>query len=97
MTGAYRAPEQLAAHHDVSAFACRSSEQTGWARHCSRTVFARLLAISDDIGCRGLLVHAESVEARDFYLHLVSELEPIRADDLHLVVLMKGVRRTLGR
>jgi len=39
-------------------------------------VFARLLELSHDIGCRGLLVHAESAEARDFYRHLVPELEP---------------------
>jgi GNAT superfamily N-acetyltransferase len=33
-------------------------------------VFARLPELSSDIGCRGLLVHAESTQARDFYLHL---------------------------
>ena len=172
MTGAYRAPEQLAAHHDVSGFTCRSIEQTDWLRRRARQsaatgttrvfvvtetdssvvvayygwcmsqlvtataparllkgagrypqpvallarlgvdaahegrglgaallqdVFARLVALSDDIGCRGLLVHAESVEAREFYLHLVPELEPSPTDDLHLVILMKDVRRTLGR
>lgn len=58
-------------------------------------VFARLLALSDDIGCRGLLVHSESDEARDFYVHLVPEFEPSPTDDLHLVLLMKDIRRTL--
>jgi GNAT superfamily N-acetyltransferase len=58
-------------------------------------VFARLLELSDDIGCRGLLVHAESDEARDFYLHLVPEFEPSPTDALHLVLLMKDIRRTL--
>lgn len=53
-------------------------------------VFARLLELSDDIGCRGLLVHAESAEARGFYLHLVPEFERSRSDDLHLMLLMKG-------
>jgi hypothetical protein len=43
-----------------------------------------------------LLVHAESQQARDFYLHLVPELEPSPTDDLHLVRLIKDVRRTLG-
>ena len=60
-------------------------------------VLARLLELSDDIGCRGLLVHAESDEARDFFLHLVPEFEPSPTDDLHLVLLMKDVRKTLGR
>ena len=48
-------------------------------------VFARLIELSDDIGCRGLLVHAESAEARDFYIHLVPEFEPSPTDPLHLV------------
>ncbi len=58
-------------------------------------VFTRLVALSDDIGCRGLLVHCESAEARDFYLHLVPEFEPSPTDDLHLVLLMKDIRKTL--
>jgi hypothetical protein len=33
--------------------------------------------------------------ARDFYLHLLPELEPSPTDDLHLVLLMKDIRRTL--
>jgi len=44
-----------------------------------------------------LLVHAESAEAREFSLHLVPGLEPSPTDDLHLVVLMQDVRRTLAR
>lgn len=58
-------------------------------------VFARVVELSDDIGCRGLLVHAESAEARSFYLHLVPEFETSPTDDLHLVLLMKDIRRTL--
>ncbi len=58
-------------------------------------VFARLVWLADDIGCRGLLVHAESQQARDFYLHLVPELELSPTDDLHLVLVMKDARRTL--
>src|SRR5665213_2768585 len=55
----------------------------------------RLLSLSSDIGCRGLLIHAESDEARDFYLHLVPELASSPTDQLHLVLLMKDARRTL--
>ncbi len=58
-------------------------------------VFARLAELSSDIGCRGLLVHAESAEAKKFYLHLVPEFEPSPTDDLHLVLLMKDIYRTL--
>jgi len=42
-----------------------------------------------------LVVHAESSEARNFYLHLVPEFEASTTDDLHLVLLMKDICRTL--
>ncbi|MBI4728640.1 MAG: N-acetyltransferase [Acidobacteria bacterium] len=60
-------------------------------------VFVRLLALSTDIGCRGLLVHAESAQARNFYVHLVPEFESSPTDDLHLVLLMKDIRKTFRR
>ena len=59
-------------------------------------VILRIASISDGIGCRGLLVHAESESARDFYLHLISEFEPSPTDELHLVLLLKDIKRTLS-
>ena len=38
-------------------------------------VIARVACLSDAIGCRGLLVHAESAPARSFYEHLIPEFE----------------------
>jgi hypothetical protein len=70
-------------------------EGAGLGAGMLQDVFARLVELSDDIGCRGLLVHAESAEARDFYVHLVPECEPSPTDQLHLVLLMKDIRRTL--
>jgi len=58
-------------------------------------VITRTLALGTEIGCRGLLIHAETVEARDFYLHLVPELDASPTDELHLYLLMKDIRRTL--
>jgi hypothetical protein len=55
----------------------------------------RLLSISEGIGRRGLLIHAETAQARDFYLHLIPELESSPTDELHLVLLMKDARKTL--
>jgi hypothetical protein len=55
----------------------------------------RLLGISENIGCRGLLIHAGSEEARDFYRRLIPELTSSPTDGLHLVLLMKNARRTL--
>jgi hypothetical protein len=58
-------------------------------------VVSRLLTISDDIVCRGLLIHAESSVARAFYLHLTPELQQSPTDELHLVLLLKVARRSL--
>jgi GNAT superfamily N-acetyltransferase len=59
-------------------------------------VIARVAGLSAEIGCRGLLVHAESQTARDFYVHLVPEFEQSPTDALHLVLMIKDIRRSLG-
>ncbi len=91
--GRYPQPVALLARLGVDT----AHEGRGLGAALLQDVFARLLELSDDIGCRGLLVHAESDAARAFYLHLVPELEPSPTDDLHLVVLMKDIRKTLLR
>lgn len=91
--GRYPQPVALLARLGVDT----SHEGRGLGAALVQDVFARLLELSGDIGCRGLLVHAESDQARDFYVHLVPEFEPSPTDDLHLVLLMKDIRRTLRR
>jgi len=59
-------------------------------------VISRVASLSDAIGCRGLLVHAESEQARSFYEHLIPEFERSPTDPLHLLLLLKDIRRTLG-
>lgn len=59
-------------------------------------VVGRLVSLDDTIGCRGLVIHAENNDARAFYLHLIPELEQSPTDPLHLVLLMKDARRSLG-
>lgn len=58
-------------------------------------VIGRTAQLGTEIGCRGLLVHAETPHARDFYLHLIPEFEQSPTDDLHLVLLMKDILTTL--
>jgi hypothetical protein len=72
-------------------------EGNGLGAGLLQDVFKRLLALSDDVGCRGLLIHAESAAARDFYRHLVPELEASPTDPLHQVLLLKDLRRALLR
>jgi GNAT superfamily N-acetyltransferase len=55
----------------------------------------RVADLGEQIGCRGLLIHAETDAAREFYRHLLPELQVSPTDPLHLVVLMKDIRRTL--
>ncbi len=73
----------------------RRYEREGIGAGLLRDVITRLLLVGDEIGCRGLLIHAESDEARNFYLHLIPELEPSPTDRLHLVLLMKDAARTV--
>jgi len=56
----------------------------------------REASLSEAIGCRGLLVHAESEQARSFYEHLIPEFSSSPTDPLHLLLRLKDIRRTLG-
>ena len=63
----------------------------------TRVASLREASLSEAIGWRGLLVHAESEQARSFYEHLIPEFERSPTDPLHLLLLLKDIRRTLGR
>lgn len=89
--GRYPQPVALLARLGVDV----EHEGAGLGAGLLQDVLARVVELSDDIGCRGLLVHAESAEARNFYAHLVPEFETSPTDDLHLILLVKDIRRTL--
>ena len=89
--GRYPQPVALLARLGVHA----DHESHGLGAGLLADVVTRLVDLSDDIGCRGLLIHAESEDARNFYLHLIPELLPSPTDELHLALLMKDARRTL--
>jgi len=55
----------------------------------------RVNQAADIIGVRALLIHAESEAARAFYEHL-AEFDPSPTDPLHLVLLLKDLRRALA-
>ena len=90
--GRYPQPMALLARLGVSG----EHERRGLGAGLLQDVVARMAALGTEIGCHGLLVHAETVEARDFYRHLIPELETSPTDDLHLVLLMKDILRTLA-
>ncbi|CAN5276895.1 GNAT family N-acetyltransferase [soil metagenome] len=78
---------RLGVHHE--------HEGKGLGGALLRDVIQRAAVISDGIGCRGLLVHCESEAACDFYRHLVPEFETSPTDELHLVLLLKDIKRSL--
>jgi GNAT superfamily N-acetyltransferase len=89
--GNYPQPVALLARLGVH----RDHERQGLGAALLRDVIQRVAVISDDIGCRGLLVHCESEQASGFYLHLIPEFEPSPTDELHLVLLLKDIKKTL--
>ena len=71
-----------------------SAQGRGIGAGLVRDALLRVNQAADIIGVRALLIHAESDEARSFYEHL-AEFEPSPTDPLHLVLLLKDLRRAL--
>lgn len=92
-SGNYPQPVALLARLGVD----ERHEGRGLGAGLLRDAITRLLLAGEAIGCRGLLIHAESEDARNFYLHLVPDLETSPTDRLHLVLLLKDARHTLAR
>ena len=91
--GRYPQPVALLARLGVH----ENHERKGLGAGLLQDVLRRVAAISNEIGCRGLLVHAESDLARSFYRHLIPEFEQSPTDELHRVLLLKDIKRTLQR
>lgn len=89
--GRYPQPVALLARLGVDA----RHEGQGLGAALLADVIARVADLSEAIGCRGLLVHAENEQARGFYKHLIPEFAASPTDPLHLVLLLKDIRRTL--
>lgn len=89
--GRYPQPVALLARLGVDV----GHEGRGLGAGMLRDVVLRTVVLGEEIGCRGLLVHAETTPARDFYLHLVPEFEESPTDEMHLYLLMKDIRRSL--
>lgn len=90
--GRYPQPVALLARLGVSL----DHEGRGLGTGLLQDVIARTAQLGTEIGCRGLLVHAETTAAREYYLHLIPEFESSPSDELHLVLLMKDLLKTLG-
>lgn len=65
----------------------------GLGKALLKDALLRLDAAADILGIRAVLVHAINSQAADFYRSF--DFEPCPGDDLHLVLLMKDLRKQL--
>lgn len=91
-SGRYPQPVALLARLGVDL----QHEGRGLGAALLKDVIRRAATISDHIGCRAVLVHAETEQARNFYQHLIPEFESSPTDELHLLLLLKDIKHTLG-
>ncbi len=71
-------------------------EGKGLGRALLGDAVARSLAAADQIGGRALVVHCKDQAAKVFYLRQVPEFKELPSDPLHLALMFKDVRATLG-
>lgn len=55
----------------------------------------RIAGAAEVVGVRALLIHCESEGARDFYVRL-AKFDPSPTDPMHLLLMMKDLRRALA-
>jgi GNAT superfamily N-acetyltransferase len=72
-----------------------AAQGTGLGRALVVDALRRIAAASEVIGVRALLIHCESEVARDFYLRL-AKFDPSPTDPMHLLLMMKDLRRALA-
>ena len=72
---------------------CRSIQGQGIVRAFLADAFGRVLMASEQIGVRGLVVHAASAAAREFYLHM--GFDPSPSDPNMLLLRLVDIAATL--
>ncbi len=72
----------------------RSLQAQGYGRALMADAAVRTLQAADLVGARAMLVHARDEQAASFYERLGFIHSP--TDALHLMVLIKDLRRTFG-
>lgn len=91
-TGAYDIPVIILTRLGVDL----SEQGRGLGRALVVDAFRRVDRISEEVGVRALLIHAEDADARGFYRGL-ARFEPSPVDDLQLLLLLKDLRKALRR
>ncbi len=89
-TGAYDIPVIILTRLGVD----RAAAGQGLGRSLVRDALIRVVQAADVVGVRALMIHAESLEAKAFYLR-VAEFEESPVDRLQLMLLMKDIRAAI--
>ena len=94
-----RAAQGLANHPIPIALLARlavdkTEQGNGLGRALLKDALLRIERAADVLGIRAVLVHAMDAEARAFYERF--EFEPCPGDELHLMLLMKDLRKMVG-
>lgn len=89
--GAGRYPQPVALLARLGVDASHENRQIG--RWMLKHAVENAIDIGVRIGCRGLLIHAESERARDFYTRLSPDFEPLKSDRMKIVLMMKDLRK----
>jgi hypothetical protein len=71
-----------------------TEQRRGLGRALLKDAFLRVVDAAELVGVRGLLLHAEDEQARDFYM-AIAGFEQSPTDELHLLLLMKDLRKAL--
>jgi GNAT superfamily N-acetyltransferase len=72
----------------------RSEQGKGLGAALLKDALLRAAQAADLVGCRAVLVHAKDQSAQAFYLRFGFEPSPV--DELHLYLLMKDLKASLG-
>lgn len=73
----------------------RGEQGRGVGAGLLKDALLRAAQAADIIGCRAVLVHAKDQSARAFYQRFGFEPSPV--DELHLYLLMKDIKKSMGR
>ena len=73
----------------------RSEQGKGLGSSLLRDAFLQVALISERVGVRTLLIHAESAAVAEFYQRLDEGFEASPTDPLQLVLLIKDLRRAI--
>ncbi len=90
--GRYHQPVVILARLGVD----RAVQGVGLGRALVVDALRRIAAAAEVIGVRAVLIHCETEAARDFYLRL-AKFEASPTDPMHLLLMMKDLRRAFDR